>query len=181
MTGRKKPGRKKGGVKKGKEVFFEHNGQRISVGEFLRGVGELIDMAIKKAEKEGERKKGATRGVSGVWGLKIRTREGKTLIEDFGDIRETAKGPVLAKRREPVFDVHDMSREVVVSAEIPGVDRKDIRVEVKGDLLVIKAGRGNRRYTRDDIVLPAGVDPRSVKFTYKNGVLEVRVRKLGKG
>lgn len=81
--------------------------------------------------------------------------------------------------------------DVVVRAELPGIDPdKDVELTIAGGVLHIDAHREEKsehkqkvgyctefrygRYTRD-FVLPVGVDEESVKATYVDGVLEIRV------
>ncbi|RLG40389.1 MAG: Hsp20/alpha crystallin family protein, partial [Thermoproteota archaeon] len=73
--------------------------------------------------------------------------------------------------REPVVDVLDFGKEIVVIAEMPGVEEKDINISVDGRRLRIKGGQYSKT-----IDLPAKVDT-SVRKSYKNGILEIRLKK----
>jgi len=65
---------------------------------------------------------------------------------------------------------------------MPGVEKDKINVKVAEDgrTLIISGTDSDRRYYKE-VDLPARVDPSSVKTTYKNGVLEVRLKKSEKG
>ncbi len=81
--------------------------------------------------------------------------------------------------------------ELVVRADLPGIDPKHVELAVEGDRLTIKGERkmvdeGKRgdefyrevsygRFERT-IALPTGVDADSVKATYHDGVLEVTMK-----
>ena len=95
----------------------------------------------------------------------------------------------------PKVDVVDRPNEVVVRAEVPGVDKKDIDVSVSGNMLTIrgetkkevKEEKGD--YYRAELtrgtfsrtlVLPAEVDDSKTKATVKDGMLELTLPKVEK-
>ena len=79
---------------------------------------------------------------------------------------------------------------IVVRADLPGIEPKDVELSVEGDHLTIKGERkveheekGEHLYREVSygrfervLPLPAGVDPETVKATYKDGVLEVTMK-----
>ena len=152
---------------------------KISFGGLFKGLGNLIDLAAKLNEegvaKSGEIK-GLPRGAKGVYGLSIRTLAGKSVIESFGNIRETAKGPVVEEVREPIVDVFDEEDHILVIAELPGVSEDKIKIEVAGDILNLTASDTDKKYAKE-ILLPGKVKPQSLKTTYKNGILEIKLDK----
>ncbi len=60
-------------------------------------------------------------------------------------------------------------------AEVPGVSKDDIEIKVKPKQLIIKAKGKDRKYYKT-IDLPKEVIPEKAKASYKNGVLEVRLK-----
>jgi len=152
---------------------------KISFGGLFKGVGNLIDLASKLSE-EGVEKSGEIRGLpkgaKGVYGFSIRTLAGKPVIESFGNIRETAKGPVVEEVREPMVDVFDEESHILVIAELPGVLENEIKIEVAGDILNLTASDRDRKYAKE-ILLPGKVKPDPVKTSYKNGILEITLEK----
>jgi HSP20 family protein len=66
---------------------------------------------------------------------------------------------------------------VQVVAEMPGIEKSDVELSVDGRNLEIHAARGDRRYN-ETVELPTDVDEDSAKATYKNGVLEVTLKKI---
>lgn len=152
---------------------------KISFGGLFKGLGNLIDLASKVSE-EGVAKRGEVKGLpkeaKGVYGFSIRTLAGKPVIESFGNIRETAKGPVVEESREPIVDVFDEEDRISVIAELPGVSEDEIKVEVAGDILNLMAASRDRRYAKE-ILLPSKVKPESVKTSYRNGILEITLKK----
>jgi HSP20 family protein len=108
--------------------------------------------------------------------------DGKPVIREFGNMRRERGKPVITEEREPLIDVFESGDEVTVIAEIPGVekDKIDVKVSDDGRTLIISASDTNRRYYKE-VELPSKVDPSSAKASYKNGVLEVKLKKAGKG
>jgi HSP20 family protein len=101
---------------------------------------------------------------------------GKPVIESFGNIRETVKGPVVEEVREPMVDVFDEKDRILVIAELPGVSESEIKIEVTGDILNLTASDKDRKYAKE-VLLPGKVKPNSEKTTYKNGILEITLEK----
>jgi HSP20 family protein len=152
---------------------------RISFGGLFKGLGNLIDLASRLSEEGVERTgeiRGLPNGAKGVYGFSIRTLAGKPVIESFGNIRETAKGPVVEEVREPMVDIFDEEERILVIAELPGVSESEIKIEVTGDILNLAASNGDRKYARE-ILLPGKVKADSLKTTYKNGILEITLEK----
>jgi len=153
----------------------------LDLGGIFKGLGDFIEVLGELAEKgeelrrEGEIKIG--RETKGVYGFTIRTGiAGKPTVSSFGNIKRTPKGPVVEEEREPLTDVFDEEKEVLVLAEVPGVSAEKIKTQIKGDILTIEAEDSDRKYYKE-IVLPKNIDPRTLKSKYKNGVLEIRIAK----
>lgn len=92
----------------------------------------------------------------------------------------------------PRVDVSETEKEVVVKADLPGMDEKDIGVELTGDTLTLKGEKkseseekGKHFYRMErstgtfqrTLALPAEVDPAKVEATFKKGVLTVTLAK----
>ena len=104
--------------------------------------------------------------------------DGKPEIREFGNIRPEA-GPGIGKpridikeEREPLVDVITTDGEVKVLAELPGVEKNDIKLHGTEETLTISVDMPQRKYYKE-VELPAKVDPQRAKSSYKNGVLEV--------
>lgn len=99
----------------------------------------------------------------------------------------------LPEVRVPNVDVIDRENEVVVRAELPGIDKKDLDVTVSEDSVTIK-GESRREekeekgdyYRREisygafsrTIALPASVDGAKAKASFKDGILELTLPKV---
>lgn len=105
----------------------------------------------------------------------------------------TRVGEEIMETATPSVDVQDMEDKVLVTADVPGVDKNDVTVNVRGDMLEVtaekkteeeKTGEGyirrERSYSRfyRRIPLPAEVDPDKVDATLKDGVLRIEMMKL---
>lgn len=91
----------------------------------------------------------------------------------------------------PEIDCFHRGDEFIVRADLPGLDKKDIHVEVEDDMLVIEGDRTDEREDRREgyytserhyghfyrmVPLPEGAIADSVKATFKDGVLEVAMK-----
>jgi len=111
------------------------------------------------------------------YGFSINQRPGEEPeIREFGNIRPES-GHIEIGERRPLVDVFDGENNVQVVAEMPGIEKEDVELDVEGRELEIKAARGDRKY-HEFVELPADVDVESAKATYKNGVLDITLNKV---
>jgi HSP20 family protein len=95
----------------------------------------------------------------------------------------------------PSIDVSETPKAVVVKAEIPGMEAKDIDIAITGDVLTIRGERRQEKEEKDEnthlverrygsfsrsVGLPAEVETDKVDATYKNGVLKITMTKSKK-
>ncbi|MEW5767346.1 MAG: archaeal heat shock protein Hsp20 [bacterium] len=157
---------------------------KFSFSGLLKGIEKLIDLAVELKEAGGEIKKEGEidlshlkKGMKGVFGFSVKTAVGgEPIVETFGNIKKSPQGPAVEEEREPITDVFDEKEEVRVYAEMPGVKEEDIKLELKGDILEFSAHNGERKYYKE-LLLPAKVEPKTLTWSYKNGILEVKVKK----
>ena len=108
-----------------------------------------------------------------VYGVNIRIGpDGKPHVSRFGNV---AKGTV-KEEREPLIDVINHAREIRVIAEVPGVDKNNIKLKTTVDSLAITINDPNGKFAKT-LKLPEPVLDKSAKATYKNGILEVILQK----
>jgi len=84
--------------------------------------------------------------------------------------------PTSRVTREPVAEVHRIGDETTVVVELPGTTEDSIRLEVKGNLLIIDAGDAENHYHTTADLPP--VDAASMRQSLRHGVLEVTFRNL---
>jgi len=112
-----------------------------------------------------------------VYGYSIKIGpDGKPVIREFGNVQPTRFGPQIREEREPLVDVYSANEEIKVLAELPGVEKKDIQLHGTEETLTISVDTAERKYYKE-VKLPAKVDPKKAKTSYKNGVLEVTLPK----
>ncbi len=164
------------------------------VGGLLKGLEKFIDLAERAEEVGGELKRsgqisarggsafgrkglGGHKDIHGVYGFTVRTGLGqKTKVEPFGNIKKTKEGPKVSETREPIVDVFDEKDHILIIAELPGIDEKSIELELKKDIILLEAGGGNRKYSKE-ILLKDKIDFGSREMSFKNGILEVKFKK----
>lgn len=106
--------------------------------------------------------------------------EGKPKIREFGNIKPSAipgrAALNIRSEREPLTDVNEVGDEVRVTAELPGVEKEDIKLQATAETLTISVDKPEHKYYKK-LKLPAEVDPKQAKSMYKNGVLQVTLKK----
>ncbi len=145
--------------------------------EELRRIEESMMSLFEESFRRMIEEQGKGRGGPFVYGVRITIGpDGIPRVEEFGNIKMTRSGkPIIREEMEPLVDVMEVDDEVWVIAELPGVSKDKIRVRIKDNKLVIRAENGRKYYK--EVELPAPVDPDTAKASYRNGVLEVRIKK----
>ncbi|MEM0489097.1 MAG: Hsp20/alpha crystallin family protein [Candidatus Bathyarchaeia archaeon] len=82
----------------------------------------------------------------------------------------------MMKEPAPLIDVFQNGDYITVVAELKGFRRENIKVEVEGQRLTLSAKASNRKFYKV-LSLPNKVLPESLRTNYKNGVLEIRLKK----
>ena len=92
----------------------------------------------------------------------------------------------------PKVDVGESDGEIEITAELPGLEEKDINVHVSDGMLTVSGEKRTEQERKDksyaitersygafsrSIALPAGIDPATIKATVSKGVLKVVVPK----
>lgn len=85
----------------------------------------------------------------------------------------------MIREREPLIDIFEEEDYITVLAELPGVSEKDINIKADENTLTITAENAKKKYLQV-VRLPAPIKKGRVKVTYKNNILQVRLRKLRK-
>ena len=112
--------------------------------------------------------------------------DGKPKIREFGNIKPSSDPescrvdqPCLdvKQEREPLVDIVDTDGEIKIIVELPGVEKESIRLSGTENRLTISVDDPERKYYKE-IDIPAKVDPKKAKTSYKNGVLETTLPKI---
>jgi len=159
------------------------------VGGLFKGLGKFVELVEKVEEAGGEiKRKGEIKGkegVRGIYGFSIRTGIGeRPKIQTFGNIKtvkekEKAKPEFkITETREPIVDVFDEKDHILVVVELPGINEREIKTSLKGDILILEAGGEEKRKYYKEILLPAKVDFEQKETNFKNGILEIKLKKI---
>jgi len=102
-------------------------------------------------------------------------------------------GDFSPRRYAPSVEVSDDDKAIKVTAELPGMSKQDVKLQIDDGMLVISGEKKNEEEKKDDgvfrteryygyfqraIPLPEDVDKENVDAEFKQGVLTVRVPKL---
>ncbi len=111
------------------------------------------------------------------------------LFEEFFTRRPRAAAPLVW---QPAVEIFETESDVVVKAELPGIDPKNVAVTItpegltiKGDAKLEQEEKGRNYYRRElrygafqrTVPLPTEVKSDETKATFRHGILEVKVPK----
>ncbi len=106
--------------------------------------------------------------------------DGVPRIREWGNIRPSfGTRPRISEAVEPFVDVIEEEDVIKIVADMPGVEKEDINVEVTETEVKMTAERGERKYFKI-VKLPVRVNPETAKASYRNGVLTVTIEKIEK-
>ncbi|MFH0714865.1 MAG: archaeal heat shock protein Hsp20 [Candidatus Diapherotrites archaeon] len=117
-----------------------------------------------------------------VFGINMRfdPKTGKPVVEEFGNVSQQGGQPVVLDAREPLVDIQETGDEVLVTAELPGVEKKDVNlVPLKNDQVEISVNARDAKFYKI-VKLPSPVLPETAKANFNNGILEVTFKKDAK-
>ena len=83
------------------------------------------------------------------------------------------------KNPKPLIDIFQEKNWITIVAEIAGFNKETLKINVKDQKLTLSAKAKDRRYYKS-LNLPRMVVPNAVHTTYKNGVLEIKLKKAPK-
>ena len=157
------------------------------IDEMMRDVEKMMQEAFKNVEQQVPKNLVRERKLNDgsivremgpiVYGYSVKIgSDGKPVVRKFGNIdafpNVLGGGLAVKEEREPLVDVIKGPDELRVVAEVPGVNKEDLRLMSDEGLLTIESVTGQPRYHKT-VELPDTVDPSTAKSVYKNGILEV--------
>jgi HSP20 family protein len=114
------------------------------------------------------------------------------LFDAFFQGRAEGRSGSGARRWVPAMDLTETDQHLILRADLPGLDKEDLNIEVRDGVLTIsgerkaehseesegfyRVERAFGRFSRS-LDLPQGIDPDSVRADFDRGVLEVRIPK----
>jgi len=112
------------------------------------------------------------------------------LFEDMSSSKE--EKDFMTRAWAPSVDIYENENEVVLAAEIPGVDEKDVEIKVEDNNLILKGERKFEKEAKEEnyhriersygsffrsFALPAYIEQDKIEAEHENGVLRVRMPK----
>lgn len=104
--------------------------------------------------------------------------DGRPRIKEFSNVKPAAKGLVEQSGvRQPLVDnvLDKKENTLTITAEMPGVNKEDIKLNVTDQYVTIHAERGDKKY-HADIPVSVDLEESSAKAAYSNGILELKIR-----
>ena len=97
---------------------------------------------------------------------------GKPVVQEYGNVKPRLLPT--SDTREPIVDaiVDEKEKLVKLVAEMPGVEKADVKILVQDKFVDISAERGEKKY-HAKVPINHKVDENSAKASYKNGILEL--------
>jgi HSP20 family protein len=120
-------------------------------------------------------------GVVYTYGFNLRIEDdGTPHIGNVDDYHPRKPHPLMRYKEvgeeEPIFDCIEYFDSITITTEIFGVEKEDIQISVKKNKLVIDIDQEDW-LCKQTIDLPCDVLPKSVKYTFNNGVLDINLKK----
>jgi HSP20 family protein len=178
MAEKKKPE----GDKKGHEVSGATEGALRGLGKIIPGLGELVkglekseafQERLKDVDAEVERQLEKAPPLKRVEGTRRSIIPPRTTLK----VNRATLGEKTAQphQKEVVADIFDEGTCLKVIAEMPGVDEKEIKAEVKDNILILSAQATEQEYYKE-IELPCSVKG-ELNLVYDNGILQITIEK----
>ncbi len=120
--------------------------------------------------------------------------EMRRIMEEFDRIdRMFYPRPRRRRYREPVTDVWENDDYVYVTAELPGIKKDEIDLNVEEDSVEIRARAKSEKKEEEEgrrfygaqyrtfytkVILPSPVNPEKAEATFSNGILEIKIPKV---
>ncbi len=127
--------------------------------------------------------------MTGVFGVGNRMN---SLFEDVLFPFDRATGEFALSSWHPAVDIYEDGDHIVIKAELPGVEKKNIHVDVNGRVLTLTGERVLERKLKEEnyyrqertfgkfersFTLPTEIDPEKIKADFSEGVLKVNILK----
>ena len=92
----------------------------------------------------------------------------------------------------PAVDIFETENDLVMTAEVPGIDEKDIEIKIEDNTLILKGARKFEKETKEEnyhriersygsfyraFTLPNSIDPEKIQAEHENGVLKITMPK----
>ncbi len=104
----------------------------------------------------------------------------------------TEKNDLIGGSWSPAVDIYETDDELTLTAEIPGIDEKDIEIQIEDNTLSIKGEREFAKEAKEEnyyrieraygsfcrsFSLPGHIDQEKIKADHENGILKITMLK----
>jgi HSP20 family protein len=101
--------------------------------------------------------------------------------------------PFESEMWSPAVDVVEKEKEIIVKCDLPGVDKKDVKIKINSESVTISGELKKEKKQNEEnyyveervygafskiVPLPAEVDPEKAQAKFENGVLELAIPKV---
>ena len=159
------------------DLFKDLDGFEEIFREFEHEMNDDLVNMINKIESEDRH-----RSEPFIYGYSINIDEnGKAEINEFGNIKLSSEGEEnleISESREPLVDIIEGKNAVTVVIELPGVEKSDIKVEIKESIIFVTTINSKNYYK--EIPLTGKIIANSARARYNNGILEIIINKDNK-
>lgn len=93
--------------------------------------------------------------------------DGRAQVKEYGNTSRPT-----SDTREPIVDVIPDDKSVKLVAEMPGVEKSDVKITVQNRIVDISVENGDKKY-HAKVPIQHKIDENSAQATYKNGILEL--------
>ena len=154
------------------DLFRDLDGFDEIFEDFEHEMNTDLAKMINKIESENQ-----DRSEPFIYGYSINIDEnGKAEINEFGNIKaDSDENLEVTESREPLIDLIDGKNSIAVVIEIPGVEKSDIKIEIKESKLVVSTTNSKNYYK--EIPLESKIISSSARAKYNNGILEIIINK----
>jgi HSP20 family protein len=92
----------------------------------------------------------------------------------------------------PAVDTYEEDNNIVIKAELPGIKKENVAIDIKDNVLTLKGERSEETEVKEEnyyrkersygkfhraFTLPDAVDPNKIEASYKDGVLKITIPK----
>ncbi len=118
------------------------------------------------------------------------------LFEDLMSTPKLEESEIIQSTWSPAVDIYETENELVLTAELPGIDEKDVEIKIEDNTLTLKGERKFEKETREEnyhrieraygsfyrsFSLPNYIDQDKISAEFENGLLKIHMPKKPEG
>ena len=100
---------------------------------------------------------------------------GKPRINEFGILKQELQSEVKKTEEEPLFEIIESGEEFLVAIEVNDHVKNDLTIKVLDTSIVVSSNKSKDFLKK--ITFPKKISRKSLRTSYNNGIIELRVRK----